>query len=163
MLIQLKNKDTLIVDEFKFKCCIGKNGINKQKIEGDKSTPVGIFSINKLYYRADRKSRPITKIKKIIIKQNMGWCDDPKNKYYNKQIKIGKSIKHEKLFRKDGKYDFFLLINYNINKTIPNKGSAIFLHLTKDYKPTAGCVALKEKDFYILLKIIDKKARIKID
>ena len=36
MLIKLKNKDTLIVDEFKFKCCIGKKGLTKNKKEGDK-------------------------------------------------------------------------------------------------------------------------------
>ena len=27
------------------------------------------------------------------------------------------------------------------------KGSAIFIHLTKNYKSTAGCVALSKKDF----------------
>jgi len=162
MLIQLKNKDTLIVDDFMFKCCVGKNGLKKHKIEGDKSTPIGTFLINKLYYRADRKNNPKTKLKQKIIKKNMGWCDDPKNKYYNKEIKITKSIKCESLFLKNNTYDFFLVINYNINKTIPNKGSAIFLHLTKNYKPTAGCIGLKEKDFKILLKIINKKTKIKI-
>ena len=93
----------------------------------------------------------------------MGWCDDPKSKLYNKQIKIKKFIKSEKLFKRDNSYDYFLLINYNTNKIIPYKGSAIFLHLTKDYKPTAGCIALKEKDFYILLKIINKNTKIRIN
>ena len=36
MLITVKNKDTLIIDEFKFRCCIGKNGLTKNKLEGDK-------------------------------------------------------------------------------------------------------------------------------
>ena len=40
-----------------------------------------------------------------------------------------------------------------------NKGSAIFLHLTKNYKSTLGCIALKEKDMIILLKIIIKKLK----
>ncbi len=163
MLIQLKNKDTLIVDEFRFKCCIGKNGVNKHKIEGDKSTPKGTFSLGRLYYRADRKKVPNTKLKKKIIKRNMGWCDDPDNKYYNKEIKINKSIKHEKLFLKSRIYDYFLIINYNINKIISNKGSVIFLHLTKNYMPTNGCIAIKEKDFNILLKLINKKTKIKIN
>ncbi len=163
MLIKLKNKDTLIVDEFKFKCCIGKNGTNKHKIEGDRTTPQGIFTISKLYYRADRKKKPSTNLKIIRIKKKMGWCDDPKSKLYNKQIKIKKFIKSEKLFKRDNSYDYFLLINYNTNKIIPYKGSAIFLHLTKDYKPTAGCIALKEKDFYILLKIINKNTKIRIN
>ena len=33
MIIKLINKDTLIVGEFKLKCCIGRNGISKNKIE----------------------------------------------------------------------------------------------------------------------------------
>ena len=93
----------------------------------------------------------------------MGWCDDPKDKKnYNKLINIKKNIKHEKLYRKDNKYDFLIPINYNTNKPKKNKGSAIFLHLTKNYKSTLGCIALKKNDFLILLKLINKKTKIKI-
>ena len=162
MIIHLKNKNTLIVDDFKFKCCIGKNGLKKRKIEGDKATPEGIFIINKLYYRADRVEKPITSLKTKIIKKNMGWCNDPKNKLYNKEIKINKLIKHEKLFRKDNKYDYFMVINYNQTKTIPFKGSAIFLHLTKNYKPTAGCIAIKKNNFLVLAKLVKKETKINI-
>ena len=161
MLIKLKNKDTLIVDQFKFKCSIGKNGLKKHKIEGDKCTPIGIFNINKLYYRKDRVKLGNLAIKKKIIKKTMGWSDDSKNKTYNKEIKIKKNIHHEKLFRKDYKYDYLLALDYN-KKNIPYKGSAIFLHLTKDYKPTKGCITIKKKDFEILLKVIEKKKKIKI-
>ena len=38
MTIVLKNKETLHFKEFKFKCCIGKNGLTKNKIEGDKKS-----------------------------------------------------------------------------------------------------------------------------
>ena len=88
MLIRLKNKDKLIIDDFKFKCCIGKNGVKKQKIEGDNSTPKGIFSIGTFYYRKDRVIKPFTNLKTKIIKSNIGWCNDPKQKSYNKEIKI---------------------------------------------------------------------------
>ena len=162
MLIKLKNKDTLELDCFKFKCCIGQNNIKKEKFEGDKATPKGIFSIGPIYYRSDRVNKPTTSLKTIIIKSNMGWCNDPKSKFYNKEIKISKKIKYEKLFRKDFKYNYFIVIKYNTNKIIPNRGSAIFIHLTKNYKPTAGCIALKEKDFLILLKLVKKNTKIKI-
>jgi L,D-peptidoglycan transpeptidase YkuD (ErfK/YbiS/YcfS/YnhG family) len=93
----------------------------------------------------------------------MGWCDDSKNrKNYNKLIKIKKNIKHEKLFRKDKKYDYLIPINFNTKKTILGKGSAIFLHLTDNYKKTLGCIALKKNDFLILLKLINKNTKIKI-
>ena len=93
----------------------------------------------------------------------MGWCNDiyfPKK--YNKLIKIKKKIRHEKLLRKDNKYDLLIPIKYNFNKPITGLGSCIFIHLTKDFKPTAGCVALKKKDFYIMLKLIKKNSQIKI-
>ena len=162
MLITLKNKEFLIIDDFIFKCAIGKNGIKLRKKEGDKSTPSGKFSLGKLYYRSDRVQKPLTKISSKIIKKNMGWCDDPKSKYYNKEILINKKISHEKLFKKDNSYDYFIVINYNIKNIRPNKGSAIFIHLTKNYKPTAGCIALKEKDFLILIKLINKTTKIEI-
>jgi L,D-peptidoglycan transpeptidase YkuD (ErfK/YbiS/YcfS/YnhG family) len=163
MTIFVKNKHTLQIDEFKFKCCIGKNGSTRCKKEGDKKTPSGLFEIENLYFRKDRKEKPLTLLKCIDIKKNMGWCDDIRfpNKY-NKLFKIEKKIKHEKLKRKDYKYDFLIPIKYNFKKPITGKGSCIFIHLTKDYKPTAGCVALKEKDFLIMLKLIKKNTKIKI-
>ena len=163
MIINLKNKDTLIVDDFKLKCCIGKKGLTKSKKEGDYCTPKGTFTLGTLYYRKDRVNKPSVNFKTKVIKSNMGWCDDPKNKYYNKEVKINNVPQYEKLFRKDNKYDYLLVINYNIKKIIPNNGSAIFIHLTKKYSPTKGCVTLAKKDFLIMLKLINNKTKIKIN
>ena len=163
MTIILKNKDTLIYDDFKFKCCIGKNGFTKNKIEGDGKTPIGKFSLGDLYYRKDRKNKPKTDLKIIVIKKHMRWCNDIKSKdYYNKLIDLNPNIKGEKLFRRDYKYDFFIPIKYNWNNPTPGKGSAIFIHLTKNFKSTAGCIAMAEKDFLILAKLIKKNTKIKI-
>ena len=164
MTIFVKNKHTLQVDEFKFRCCIGKNGSTNNKIEGDKKTPKGIFEIEKLYFRNDRIKKPLTLLKCIKIKKSMGWCNDESfPKKYNKLIKIEKNIRHEKLKRKDYKYDLFIPVKYNFKKPITGLGSCIFLHLTKNYKPTAGCIALKKKDFLIMLKLIKKNTKIKIN
>ena len=161
MIIYLKNKYTLQVDDFSFKCAVGKLGLTKKKIEGDQKTPKGIFNIENLYYRKDRVNKPETKLKTISIKKSMGWCNDAKNKKnYNRLIKVNKKIKHEKLFRNDNKYNFLIPIKYNFKERILGKGSCIFIHLTQNYKPTAGCIALKEKDFLILLRIINKKSKI---
>ena len=163
MTIFIKNKHTLQIDEFKFRCCIGKKGLTSNKIEGDKKTPKGTFEIENLYFRKDRKEKPPTLLKCIEIKKEMGWCNDlnfPKK--YNKLFKIKKKIKHEKLKRKDYKYDLLIPIKYNFRKPIAGQGSCIFIHLTKDYKPTAGCIALKEKDFLIMVKLIKKNTKIKI-
>ena len=163
MIILIKNKHTLQIGDFKFKCCIGKNGSTKYKKEGDNKTPKGSFEIGNLYFRKDRVKKPITLLKCIEINNNTGWCNDigfPKK--YNKLIKADNKIKHEKLNRKDYKYDYFIPIKYNFKKTIPGKGSCIFIHLTKKYKPTAGCIAKNKKDFLIILNLIKKNTRIKI-
>ena len=163
MTILIKNKHTLQVEEFSFNCSIGKNGITKDKIEGDKKTPKGLYSIGNLYYRADRISKPRTKLRSIKINKSMGWCDDIKvPKKYNKLIKVNYKISHEKLYRKDHKYDLMVLIKYNYPKSTIPKGSCIFLHLTKNYKPTAGCIAMKKKDFLIMLKLIKPSTKILI-
>ena len=161
MLIHVKNKNTLIIDDFKFRCCVGKNGINSNKKEGDFSTPRGLFKLKKLYFRKDRVGIPESKINKKMITKNMAWCDDPKNKKYNEEIKSFKNNLKESLYRTDHKYDYIISISHN-EKKVPGKGSAIFIHLTKDYKSTAGCIAIQKKNFQILLKLIDKKTKIKI-
>ena len=163
MTIFLKNKQTLQIDDFYFRCSVGKNGLTSKKKEGDQKTPKGKFKIGDLYYRKDRIKKPETSLKCISIDKNMGWCNDVNfPNIYNKLFTISKNIKHEKLKRKDFKYDLFIPIKYNYNKPIPGFGSCIFIHLTKNYKATAGCIALKEKDFLIMLKLIKKNSIIEI-
>ncbi len=162
MIIKIKNKDTLILDDFKFKCCVGKNGFTNQKKEGDKKTPIGLFGLENLYFRKDKFPKLNSKLKKIPIKKNMGWCDDVKSQKYNKLINISKKIKYEKMFRNDSIYDLLIPIKYNMNKPKKNKGSAIFLHLTQNFKKTLGCIAVKKKDMLIILKLINKNTKIKI-
>ena len=162
MIIKLLNKHTLEIDDFQFRCCVGKKGLKKNKKEGDKSTPIGKFKLNRIFYRPDRIKKFNCKVKKIKIKKNMGWCDDPVSKKYNRLIKTSNKIKHEKLYRRDNKYDILIELDYNLKKTIPFAGSAIFLHLTKNYKPTAGCIAINLNDMRILIKILDKNNLIEV-
>ena len=162
MLIKVKNKDTLLFDNFIFRCVVGKKGISEKKREGDFCTPKGSFELKTVYYRPDRIKHVETKLNIKKIQPDMGWCNDPLNKKYNSLIKINQKIKHEKLYRKDNKYDILVVIDYNYRKPIAFRGSAIFIHLTKSFKGTAGCIALNKKDLLILLKLVNKKTKIKI-
>ena len=163
MTLFLKNKHTLQIDDYYLKCCVGKNGISNKQLEGDHKTPKGNFSIQHLYYRKDRCKKPETSLKCVVIKKNMGWCDDSKHpKKYNKLVKTTDKVRHEKLKRKDQKYDLLIPIKYNFVKPIAGLGSCIFIHLTKKYQATAGCIGLKKKDFLIMLKLIKKNTKIKI-
>ena len=150
--------------DLKFRCSLGKAGISKKIVEGDNITPKGIYKIVKIYYREDRIKNIISKIKLIKIKNNMGWCDDPSSKKYNQLIKLPNKYRHEKLYRNDELYDIVLVLDYNMNPIVKGKGSAIFLHLSKNLKnKTSGCVALKKKDMLELIKIIKKSTKVIIN
>lgn len=162
-MIVVKKNNYLEYKNLKFRCALGKAGIQKKFKEGDKITPKGTYKISSIYYREDRIKKIKCSIRKIKITKQMGWCDDSKSKYYNKQIKIPSKLSHETLYRKDNIYDVVCVINYNINPTLKEKGSAIFLHIArKKYQKTNGCIAVKKNHLIKLLALIKKKTRIKI-
>jgi len=162
-MIIVKKSGYLKYKNFKFRCALGRAGIKEKKFEGDNITPRGTYRIIKVFYRSDRIKNLTTRITKIKIKKNMGWCDDFKSKDYNKLIKIPFKYSYEKLFRTDHVYDLVILINYNYKPIIRNKGSAIFLHIAKkNYQKTAGCIALKKKHLLKILSNIKKNEKIKI-
>ena len=157
------NKNHFLYKGYKLRCSIGKSGIKKVKKEGDLATPKGTFGFGLLYYRKDRIKLPKCKIKKKIIKKNMGWCNDSKSIKYNKEINLPYKYSSEKLYKKENVYDLFLIIKYNTNPVIKKKGSAIFLHIAKkNYKPTQGCVAISKKDFLKILPSLNNKTTITI-
>ena len=156
-------KHFLLYKSYKLKCSIGKSGITKFKKEGDLATPKGLFKLGTLYYRKDRNKILDSKLKKKIIRKNMGWCDDARSKKYNREINFPFKYKAEKLHRKDKIYDIFINIKYNYCPIVKGKGSAIFLHLSNiNYKPTSGCLAIAKKDFLKILPLISKNTRISI-
>ena len=162
MNIILKNK-FLYFNEYKIKCAIGKRGITVKKKEGDNKTPAGLFKFKCIFYRKDRISKIKSKLKKFIIKKNMGWCDDSNSKFYNKLIKKPFNCSAEKLWLEKNIYDVIVVINYNIKPIIKKKGSAIFLHIArKKYLSTKGCIAISKKDINLLIKKIDTKTKLKI-
>ena len=158
----LINKNYLTYNKLKFKCAIGKKGISYKKKEGDLITPKGQFKIKYILYRNDRV-KISTKLKKKVIKKNMGWCDDPKSKQYNKLVKLPFFFSHEKLYKKENTYDIILVLDYNMNPIIKNKGSAIFIHVAKNnFIKTAGCVAIRKADLIKLIRKINPNSEVKI-
>lgn len=162
-MIIIKRSKYLKYKDFKFRCSLGKAGIKKKEKEGDHITPKGIFKIICIYYRSDRIKKITTSLKKIKIKKTMGWCDDPKSSFYNKEIKLPNKFNYEKFYRKDNLYDIIAPLNYNKNPIIKNKGSAIFIHVANNnYKRTAGCIGVKKGNLIKLLSIIKKNTKVKI-
>ena len=156
-----------------FKCQLGDGGLKipSQKIEGDKVTPIGLWRLKSVYYRADKILRPKLKRKNILklnkITRNCGWCDDVNSNQYNNYIKINKflsaNFSYEKLWREDDAYDVLLELYHNKKPSIKNKGSAIFIHCSFfDKRNTAGCIALQKKDLIFLLNNLKDKVCIRI-
>ena len=148
----------------KFKCALGKAGIGIKKTEGDNITPIGIYRIVKIYYRKDRIKKITSNFRPIEISKDMCWCDDPKSKKYNQLIKLPTKYNNERLFKKNNIYDLIIVLNYNMKPVIKNKGSAIFIHVAKkNYKKTAGCIALKKVHLLKLVKEIKKNTKVVIN
>lgn len=155
---QLKYKN------FNFKCAFGRGGVGKKRCEGDNITPKGVYRIVKAYFRRDRIKKFLSQLKLIEIKKNMAWCDDPESKEYNKLISLPNKHTHEKFYRKDNIYDLLLVLDYNMNLIVKNKGSAIFIHVAKrNYQQTQGCIVLKKNDLIKLTSEIKKNEKIKIN
>ena len=147
----LINKKYLTYKNYKLKCALGKRGIGYKKKEGDLITPVGKYKIKYILYRKDR------------IKKNMGWCNDPESKDYNKLIKLPSDFSFEKLYKKENIYDIVLVLDYNMNPIIKNKGSAIFIHVAKkNYKKTEGCMALRKIHLLKIIKLLESNTKVKI-
>ena len=163
-MIIINKSGYLKYKNLKFRCALGKAGIGKKKIEGDNITPKGTFNIVKIYYRADRVKKMPAKFRLIKITKKMGWCDDPNSKDYNQLINLPTKYTYEKLYRKDNVYDLLIVLNYNIKPTVKKKGSAIFIHVArKNYKKTAGCIALKKNHLIKLIKTIKKNTKVIIN
>jgi L,D-peptidoglycan transpeptidase YkuD (ErfK/YbiS/YcfS/YnhG family) len=163
MHILIKNKK-LSFNNYKVKCSIGKRGIGIKKKEGDQITPKGKFKVKYILYRKDRIPNLKTKLAKLVIRKDMGWCDDPRSKFYNKLVRLPFKYNFEKLYRSDNTYDIILVLNFNLNPIRKNKGSAIFIHVArKNYKRTAGCVSVSKKDLKRIVRKINKKTIININ
>jgi L,D-peptidoglycan transpeptidase YkuD (ErfK/YbiS/YcfS/YnhG family) len=163
-MIIINKSGYLKYNNLKFRCALGKAGVESRKQEGDNVTPKGTFKIVKIYYRSDRIKKISSKFRPIKITKNMGWCDDPNSKNYNQLIKLPTKYGHEKLHKKNNVYDLIVVLNYNMSPIIKNKGSAIFIHVAKKkYKKTAGCIALKKIHLLNLIKKIKKNTKVIIN
>ena len=162
MHIYINNK-FISYNNYKAKCAVGKRGISIKKKEGDFITPKGTFKIREIFYRKDRVQNLITRLKKTVIRKNMGWCDDPKSKKYNKLIYFPFKHSAEKLYRRENIYDIILVLNFNMNPVKKNKGSAIFIHVAKkNFQPTQGCIALDKSELIKMVKSIKINTIVKI-
>ena len=144
-----------------WRCAIGRSGLSARKREGDGATPIGRWRMLAAHYRADRRLPPRTGLPLRRIRANDGWCDDVRDRNYNRRVRHPYPTSAERLFRDDGLYDLVVVLDYNIRPRVAGRGSAIFLHIAhRDYRPTAGCIALSPRDLEQVLAICSRRTTI---
>lgn len=131
----------------RFRCALGRSGVAGDKREGDGATPAGILSLSRVLYRPDRIAPPDTDLALAALQSGDGWCDAPDDADYNRQVRLPHGASCEALWRDDRVYDLIVVTDFNAAPVVPNRGSAIFLHVARPgYAPTEGCIAFGLED-----------------
>ena len=152
-VLRVAPPDQLIWNGQAYPCALGKGGIRDDKREGDGATPVGRFSLRRLFYRSDRMPAPETGLIVQALRPEDGWCDDPTHGAYNQLVTRPFSASHEKLWRDDHLYDLIVQVGYNDDPIRAGHGSAIFIHIARpNYVATEGCVALRHNHLLEILR-----------
>lgn len=139
-------------DETVYDCALGRSGVTADKQEGDGATPLGQFTLRRVLFRADRLNAPTTALPTTPIKPNDGWCDAAADPLYNQPVEHPYPASAEHLWRDDNRYNLIIVVGHNDEPIVPGAGSAIFLHVAaEDFRPTEGCVALREEDVLAVL------------
>jgi L,D-peptidoglycan transpeptidase YkuD (ErfK/YbiS/YcfS/YnhG family) len=145
-------------------CALGRGGVCSEKREGDGATPVGAFAFRRALYRADRIAKPVTRLPSDRIFEHDGWCDDPRDPRYNRQVRLPYPASHERLWRDDNIYDLIVVLGHNDSPPVPHAGSAIFLHVARGaFAPTEGCVALALADLLEMIALAGPEDRIVVE
>jgi L,D-peptidoglycan transpeptidase YkuD (ErfK/YbiS/YcfS/YnhG family) len=142
---------------------LGREGIKANKREGDGGTPRGRFRPLRLWWRADRLSRPPTLLPVRRITRATAWSEEPTDRNYNRPVTRSANEPGDRLWRSDALYDLFIEIDHNVRPRVAGRGSAVFIHVARPgFGPTAGCVALRLQDLLRLSQRIGPKTRITI-
>jgi len=137
------------------RAAVGTGGIGTKRAEGDGITPVGLFPVRRVLYRADRMVLPATRLAIAAVAPDDGWCDDPRDPAYNQPVKLPYRGTSEQLWREDHLYDLVVIVGFNDAPVVPGAGSAIFLHVARpDFGPTQGCIALALNDLLDVVALL---------
>ena len=146
-----------------FPVALGRGGILANKREGDGGTPRGRFRLKRLWWRADRITRPRTGLPVRPIGPSDAWSEDPADRRYNRPVRRRAGEPGDRLMRDDGLYDLIVEIDHNDRPRIAGRGSAVFIHIARaGFAPTAGCVALRRNDLLRLLERLSPRTWIHI-
>ncbi|MDX2155546.1 MAG: L,D-transpeptidase family protein [Hyphomicrobiaceae bacterium] len=143
-------------------CALGRSGLRARKREGDGTTPLGSWRLDRVLYRSDRGLRPRTGLAVQAVRRDDGWCDAPGDRNYNRAVRHPYPASAEQLWRADELYDIVVVLGHNRCPRVRGHGSAIFMHVARPgFQPTEGCVALRAGDLRrVLARVGTRGARL---
>lgn len=158
-----RSRGWLIAGQLHATVALGRSGIRANKFEGDGATPRGVFHPVRVWYRADRTTRPRTLLPVRRIHPADAWCEDPADRRYNRPFRRAEDEPGDRLWRDDHLYDLIIELDHNTRPRIARRGSAVFIHLARpNFGPTAGCVGLRPKALQYLARRLSRRTRIVI-
>lgn len=145
------------------RCALGKGGVTSRKREGDGATPLARMRVLGGFFRRDGIVARQSLIELNAIDADLGWCDAPQDRNYNRPVRLPYKASHENMRRSDHLYDICIVLDWNISPRRRGCGSAIFMHIAKPgYLPTEGCVALHPRDMARLLPHLSRNCVLEV-
>lgn len=158
-----RSQGLLVAGKAVFPCALGRGGISSNKREGDGATPLASMRILSGYFRGDHVAARRTRLAMAPIHAELGWCEVPDDRNYNRPVRIPYGASHETMRRSDSLYDYCLVLDWNISPRRRGRGSAIFFHLARPgFTPTQGCVAVTAKVMARLLPLLSDRTVLKV-
>jgi L,D-peptidoglycan transpeptidase YkuD (ErfK/YbiS/YcfS/YnhG family) len=159
----IRTRGVLLAGHLAFPVALGRGGILANKREGDGATPRGRFRLVRLWWRADRETRPATLLPSRRIGPRDAWCEDPADRHYNRHIEIPVAAPGDRLRRADHLYDFIVETSHNMRPRVTGRGSAVFIHIARPgLAPSAGCVAMTRSRLRYLLARVGPETQLLI-
>jgi L,D-peptidoglycan transpeptidase YkuD (ErfK/YbiS/YcfS/YnhG family) len=140
---------------------VGRNGVRKDKHEGDGSTPAGTFAIGRKMY--GNSPNPGVSYPYVRLRCGDWWVEDSKSATYNTFQRIGCGrtppfkVTTPDLSTSPRAYAHFAVIEYNMHPVVRGRGSGIFLHVQIG-RATSGCISLRRPALIHVLRWLDPDA-----
>ena len=141
---------------------VGRNGIRRDRREGDGTTPVGTFPIGRTMY--GNEPNPGVRFRYVRLRCGDWWVEDPRSAAYNTFQRVGCgrrpsfSTPTPDMAASPGAYPYLAVVEFNMRPVVPGRGSGIFLH-AQTGGPTNGCISLRRADLRRVLRWLAPGAR----
>ena len=140
---------------------VGRNGVRKNRREGDGTTPIGTFRIGPTMY--GNEPNPGVRFRYRRLRCGDWWVEDPRSPAYNtfQHVPCGRRPPFRTttpdMSKSPQAYPYLAVVEFNMHPVVPGRGSGIFLH-AQTGGPTNGCISLPRSDLVRVLRWLRPEA-----